>query len=1099
MSCQQASRFITNKSNRINNNTGIRINSSDVINNNKNNVENTTKQSSAIVADDPYVFTETVPNLPPVLFNIQKSRTRLSDLNGSSASIITVPTSNIVAAKSPITNQQEKLPLTRYANIKVAATAAVSSAERTQAQQAFVVAPVNANTIATLPVVKTLTTTSATIVDFNNFNKGVIRQAPQAAAKTTAQLSNGNKKLTNICIVRPQQQQQQPQQQHQQLYQTQQQYSYGNSPVTEEIKSIISPPPPPSLQPPPLYTPTPSLWQTPLLLDTASSMTTCGSAPVSSPILTVSLPPTSQSTGGGSSGTTAMAKVAPIVVHTSPLPPASLNAKLPPSKFHQNTTAQQLNKIECLKKPKKITTSSKNPHPPPLQAFDNPLKHSNSESLNKIPVNVIFRMSAAAGQVSEEKSDKASLSSNAKAVAPSAALPPANKQIKEMKNVPASNDILASMAQDTKSSTKAEHTAQALNAETEIAAAIISNRIQMAVTTKTPPQGTPSSAVLPASQKKARKVLNLDYPTWQTGSTLKGAVAVIKMSQEEVNNDISLLATDTGLPYCLQNNWLLQVPKYVASSVDECDLKNAQLNHSLAREERLGLYKQQLRRQAMQLLSIRSLQGLPMQLAKRRLLCVDRLLRKYNNQEMQEPFKHLKLCCVNGCKAWSLEMGSHCPKHIVHNGVQQIFAPCTAKFADNTQCKMPAFDVTHNLPLCSVHARKRIAYNRFVDERKLQRISPTRVLMPEPRMKFQGKPQHQSQLQLQSNVKRTILQTDATAARKRKLSGSHSGASARPQKRSKKAAPTNLIVSPANVTQLPPLSTVLKRKSSTTSLESIASNSHQSSSSSCSNSQIVNAVQQQYTNTLAPPALVPLCGSINGSTLQLSQTLLNFGLSNQKNCSPFISHEMSELATQFCMTTSQNQLNYFNTNSNSNFTSSGMGSTTSLPTADDFISQDMLSMCENSSASSEDTGLGGLSDPELMLGTGTDPDDIPLGDAPLLEEHDLANVLNSLPEDAFKELFTTVHQDESDEIERAIEIADKNLKTLQQTIGSGLGDFLNFGDDILADTTGDFSSVNVSNVSPSLTTGFTDSSVLFMDSTNNSCHNLNDIRGLVQT
>lgn len=70
MSCQQASRFITNKSNRINNNTGIRINSSDVINNNKNSVENTTKQP-AIVADDPYVFTETVPNLPPVLFNIQ--------------------------------------------------------------------------------------------------------------------------------------------------------------------------------------------------------------------------------------------------------------------------------------------------------------------------------------------------------------------------------------------------------------------------------------------------------------------------------------------------------------------------------------------------------------------------------------------------------------------------------------------------------------------------------------------------------------------------------------------------------------------------------------------------------------------------------------------------------------------------------------------------------------------------------------------------------------------------------------------------------------------------------------------------------------------
>ncbi|GBP96102.1 hypothetical protein EVAR_66610_1 [Eumeta japonica] len=108
----------------------------------------------------------------------------------------------------------------------------------------------------------------------------------------------------------------------------------------------------------------------------------------------------------------------------------------------------------------------------------------------------------------------------------------------------------------------------------------------------------------------------------------------------------------------------------------------------------------------------------------------------------------------------------------------------------------------------------------------------------------------------------------------------------------------------------------------------------------------------------------------------------------------------------------------------------------------------MLSICENSSASSADTGLGGLSDPELMLGG---PDGRVHCDTHLLEEHDLENVLNSLPEDAFKELFTTVHQDESDEIERAIELADKHLKTLQQTIGTELGDFLDFSDDMLMD------------------------------------------------
>lgn len=91
--------------------------------------------------------------------------------------------------------------------------------------------------------------------------------------------------------------------------------------------------------------------------------------------------------------------------------------------------------------------------------------------------------------------------------------------------------------------------------------------------------------------------------------------------------------------------------------------------------------------------------------------------------------------------------------------------------------------------------------------------------------------------------------------------------------------------------------------------------------------------------------------------------------------------------------------------------------------------QEFINVCENSSAyeSSEDTGVGGLSESELIgvhdvigeffilsfffLGIFLIffvvffLEEIPLSEARLLEEHDLTNVLNQLPED-FNEFFS---------------------------------------------------------------------------------------------
>ncbi|XP_062565996.1 INO80 complex subunit D-like [Saccostrea cucullata] len=66
------------------------------------------------------------------------------------------------------------------------------------------------------------------------------------------------------------------------------------------------------------------------------------------------------------------------------------------------------------------------------------------------------------------------------------------------------------------------------------------------------------------------------------------------------------------------------------------------------------------------------------------------------------------------CKNPVLPYTNHCLSHIMYNVDQQLFDYCTAKFADNTQCCTPVFDIRHELPLCMEHAMK--ADNYFKDQ-----------------------------------------------------------------------------------------------------------------------------------------------------------------------------------------------------------------------------------------------------------------------------------------------------------------------------------------------------------------------------------------------
>ncbi|XP_067619195.1 serine-rich adhesin for platelets [Eurosta solidaginis] len=682
------------------------------------------------------------------------------------------------------------------------------------------------------------------------------------------------------------------------------------------------------------------------------------------------------------------------------------------------------------------------------------------------------------------------------------------------------------------------------------------------------------------------------------------AVAVVKMSAAELEADTSLLASSTVLPYCIQKHWLYitreiqlieggcggigvagtHVSAAAAAKKGVGNSSTTLLSTSAnERETRITQRKTILRRHALQMLATHSLQKLPMQAARRRLMCVDRLLRKYERYGDNEIIAHKK-CNYAGCAKTVLEMATQCEDHIVDNISQHIFLPCTAKFADNTQCRIPVFDIIHDLPLCVEHARKRDAYNRAVHGQ--QRIQTNHKIVSTIVAKTLNKTpadygnasgdlltqlQQIKQQPFNSNVacavisktkKSSNIKVNATRKRKAPPTTESPNSVGRTIKRPKKmvatltptSTPPIVVTTASIVAPLQLTSAVLQRKSSTTSLESIASNSQSSISQPHYISSNMNIQGGQA--HIAMPALAPLSGrnmpvvssSVSPTVVPPKHTL-SFGLINANNANggnalqkgadaisqDLKPHEISQLVAQFSVavnsknngnahnnintnakintsnTYSNNSIttslnSYFGTNCDSNFTSA-LGSSSSLPSStEELFHQELLSVCENSSAyaSSEDTGLGGLSETELMVGP-NDADDIPLGDTRLLEEHDLANVLSTLPEDAFNELFTAVHQEEREEVERALELADKHLKSLQQTIGTDIDFLRDFPDDdeILADSNAIVSSVMRS---PDATSGI-DTSTLFIDSGSNSAGggdgggsgaNITDIRGLVQ-
>ncbi|KAH8318038.1 hypothetical protein KR074_003559 [Drosophila pseudoananassae] len=1104
---------------------------------------------------DPYAFTEAVAVAPPILFNaqvggpsvqfvsviydsffLQKSRARLSDTTSNRSC-----SSNKRQTPAGAGTGGRKVSLVAQRN---AAVAAVPQAAPAKAQ-ASLATPAG-----------TATTTNfhyATQSQRQPVLPPVQLQLhlPQQAQQLQSQ-SQASPKRTNVCIVRPQQQQQE------------------KSEPSEPCQQLAGPPPP-------LYSHTPSLWQTPLLLDNGQKQQpvqlihpqqqhlpqqqqTVAIALVSPPTSPASLPSPTLPPANGA--VTAM--VAPISVS-----PKGSGLPLPPSKFHHTTLAQHLQKVECLKKKKSLplvcqinnnnnvkiqnnnsigeslnkSVTYNCTQPPPLTVFKASAppqmavpsqKHSAGKSveesdLSDIPVNVIFRKPKVAGAA--DAATEVSVG-GVKLVTP--LTPPTPPEINTpppllaqlhpqipppagapgpLQKTPVPQPTPAIASQPTSAKKTEQMSSKVANKRGNSSSN--NNRNHLAAKKVMPPPQEPV-----ASPKRKS-----EEPTTRQRRSDSGAKLVSVEWNENQN-----FPTDS--PYCLQQYWVHSS----GLNLSKDESAATPLSPSNKREERIAVKKGLLRRQALQLLSTRSLQEVPLRAAKQRLQSVQNLLVKYQDHAGQQQGIGIgNRCLVANCKLPTLSMAAHCERHIVNNDTQQLFQPCVAWRVDGTACQAPVFDVLHTLALCKGHSHLRTGLD---------------AARPAPR---------QSLPLAGGGVAGSVAGSAGPTQRKRKA---NSSPVTRPQKRGRKPLAEQCVPKlhrhTLQATTLPLIpSSGMQRKSSTTSLESIASNSHSSHST-------VASVQNMPQLSI-PPALVPLSGDFQAKPQHqqqeqqvvpkleifdpvfkfVDQTQLSSGVPLDSSLNLLANanikaEEISQIVAQLAaaggdlhhhnnnnnnnISNHNNNSVHFNNNNNMNFAnnnnnnnsfpsfSTAFGSAMGQPivaqnghapaglaNTADILGREMLSICENSSAyaSSEDTGLGGLSESELI--GANDADDIALvaNGAHLLEEHDLVNVFDTLPDDAFNELFESVQQAECEAMDRALEIADKNLKCLQQTIGGSadsafLNDFLDVGDDLLADAV--MHSPNTSGI---------DASTLFVDSSsgggNSSSNGDSDISRLVQT
>lgn len=477
----------------------------------------------------------------------------------------------------------------------------------------------------------------------------------------------------------------------------------------------------------------------------------------------------------------------------------------------------------------------------------------------------------------------------------------------------------------------------------------------------------------------------------------------------------------------------------------------------LSRDERLELKRALLRRKTVQYWNGQKLRA--NLAAKKRFRDVEKMLSKVDHQREMALKKNGGVeqpkCQRPGCGQVALLATSHCYQHITDNTEQRLFQQCTAKFSDNSQCRVPVFDISHELILCREHAWKHDNHDKMSAEVKLLK-----------------KPAAGS---VSAKKKQSVKQpTNATSAR----TAGTTSTTGNPKKKSKKKKLTPLQqqlalhqqqykqqysnINHSKPTLPPPAYGTVSGASSTVQIVPKSSTIRQTTGSSL----LQHPLQQMSQgNSVAPGVvqIVPPQSAISRNVhIPLSQQLrqlqqpLSLGTTYQHLSSQPILQQQSHQQQQQHMIGRNDDLML-------NFTAQQQPAPFNQQHVQQMLSgattQDLLNICENSSAyaSSEDTGVGGLSESELMAAQDV-IEEIPF------EIGNLNNVLSQLPPDAFNELLFSEQeqngptfestQEEEEDLERALEVVGEHVKSLEDmTVESAnfLGDFLDNVDDEMLD------------------------------------------------
>ncbi|XP_053659469.1 polyhomeotic-like protein 1 [Anopheles marshallii] len=514
----------------------------------------------------------------------------------------------------------------------------------------------------------------------------------------------------------------------------------------------------------------------------------------------------------------------------------------------------------------------------------------------------------------------------------------------------------------------------------------------------------------------------------------------------------------------------------------------------LTRDERLELRKAYLQRRIVQCRNGLRLRSAAASIAKKRLESMARVVAKVDKRRQTELNKasEKETCVFEGCSNPALVMTSHCYDHVTEESQQCLFQRCTAKFSDNSQCRVPVFDVSHELILCKEHAWKHDNHDKMSQEVKLHKkpvtmvtpvpvpASPTiaarkkakPIQSPPVVVRSQKRPKkkkkltplqqqmllHQQQYKQQFAMHHTHHQTNQSNQQQAKQATPASNQPPKKVIQSQQTQPQRSLLNTWSVNgkvqmQVKQVSPVQKASAIAhpgQRLSMAMINGSESPSKPAFNRSVSHTVGYVNRN-LHIPAATGNNRTVSGAMGSTAHRLLPNNSTMEIVDSLELDHNQQQQPQQ---QQPQQQQQY----SNGSHPVQTIHQSNTSPNT-----QDLLTICENSSAyaSSEDTGVGGLSESELLATPDVIEEIIPFEFSNLLHP----NVLSHLPPDALNELLylgdvpagddtgdshESCPREVEDDIERALEHV-KSLDDMTVEPSSLLGDFLDNVDDEMLD------------------------------------------------